>query len=73
MSDLGTKIPRAWGQLESPLATVIEPVYSRACAPQKEKPVHCNKDPVHPKKKKKKEIICQLVPTHIKQLFLNLK
>lgn len=72
MSDLGTKIPHARGQLESPLATVIEPVYSRACAPQKEKPVHCNKDPVHPPQKKK-EIIYQLVPTHIKQLFLNLK
>lgn len=48
--DQGNKIPHTAGQL-SPGAATTEPMHSRACVLQQEKPVHCKEDQAQKKKR----------------------
>ena len=60
----GTKIPHAAGQLSLCTATT-EPAHSGACAPQLEKPAHCNEEPVYrnedPAQPKKEKRYCTTI------------
>ena len=50
-----------WGQL-SPHTTTTEPLHSRTCVPQQEKPVHHDEELTQPRNKKRKAIAFRWSP-----------